>query len=45
MIPESAVGPSIARALQDQLGLKLEARHAPVDMLIVEHAEKSPVEN
>jgi len=45
VIPESAVGPSLARALQDQLGLKLEARHAPVDMLIVDRAEKAPVEN
>jgi len=44
-ISESAVGPSIARALQDQLGLRLDARRAPVDMLIVDHAEKVPVEN
>ncbi|MEO8372826.1 MAG: TIGR03435 family protein [Candidatus Solibacter sp.] len=45
VIPESSVGPSLARALQDQLGLRLEARRAPVDMLIVDHAEKVPVEN
>jgi uncharacterized protein (TIGR03435 family) len=45
VIPESPVGPSLARAVQDQLGLKLEARRAPVDMLIVDHAEKVPVEN
>ena len=45
IIPESSIGPSLARALQDQLGLRLEARRAPVDMLIVDHAEKVPVEN
>lgn len=45
VVPESAVGPSIAKALQDQLGLRMEARRAPVDMLIVDHAEKVPVEN
>jgi uncharacterized protein (TIGR03435 family) len=44
-VPESTVGPSLARALQDQLGLRLEARRAPVDMLIVDHAERVPVEN
>jgi uncharacterized protein (TIGR03435 family) len=45
VIPESSVGPSLARALQDQLGLKLEPRRAPVDMLVVDHAERVPVEN
>jgi len=28
-----------------QLGLKLEARKAPVEMIVVEHAEKTPTEN
>ena len=32
-------------ALQDLLGLKLEARKAPVEMLVVDSAEKSPTEN
>ena len=27
------------------VGLKLEPRKAPIDMLIVDHAEKSPTEN
>jgi uncharacterized protein (TIGR03435 family) len=44
-VPESSVGPSLMRALQDQLGLRLEARRSPVDMLIVDHAERVPVEN
>jgi uncharacterized protein (TIGR03435 family) len=32
-------------AIQQQLGLKLETRKAPVEMLIIEHANKAPVEN
>lgn len=33
------------RALQEQLGLKLESQKAPVDFLIVEHVERLPSEN
>jgi uncharacterized protein (TIGR03435 family) len=33
------------RALQEQLGLRLESQKAPVDFLIVEHAERLPSEN
>lgn len=49
-IPQSGDRPSdplslIQDALQDELGLKLEARRMPVDLLIVDHAEKAPVEN
>ena len=32
--------PSLTIALQEQLGLKLEARKAPIDMLVIEHVEK-----
>jgi len=32
-------------AIQDQLGLKLEPRKAPIDLLVIDHAEKVPVEN
>jgi uncharacterized protein (TIGR03435 family) len=31
--------------LQEELGLKLESKKMPLDLLIVDHAEKVPVEN
>ncbi len=31
-------GPSLYTAIQEQLGLKLEARKVPVDMLVIDHA-------
>lgn len=38
-------GPTIFTALQEQLGLKLESRKAPVDLLVVESVEKVPTKN
>lgn len=35
----------VISALQDQLGLKLESRKQLLDMLIIDRAEKEPVEN
>jgi uncharacterized protein (TIGR03435 family) len=37
--------PSLFTAIQEQLGLKLESRKAPVEMLVIDHLEKVPTEN
>jgi uncharacterized protein (TIGR03435 family) len=43
--PDADAPPSIFNALQEQLGLKLEARKAPVEMMVIDHVEKTPTEN
>ncbi|MEO8372961.1 MAG: TIGR03435 family protein, partial [Candidatus Solibacter sp.] len=42
--PDGA-GPSLTTALKEQLGLQLESKKGPVDMLIIDKVEKAPIEN
>jgi uncharacterized protein (TIGR03435 family) len=42
---ETDTKPSIFAALQQQLGLKLESAKVPVDMIVVDRAERVPAEN
>jgi uncharacterized protein (TIGR03435 family) len=36
---------TIFQAMQDALGLRLEARNAPVEMLVIDHVRRVPTEN
>lgn len=38
-------GVTLPTALQEQLGLRLETRRVPIEILVVDHAEKAPSEN
>jgi len=42
---EFSSGPTLFTALQEQLGLKLEARKVPVPILVIDHLERVPTEN
>lgn len=37
--------PMIVTGLQEELGLKLESKKVPLDLLVIDHAEKVPTEN
>ncbi len=38
-------GPSLSTAIQEQLGLKLESRKGPVEVLVIDSTEKTPAQN
>lgn len=38
-------GPSLQSALEDQLGLRLESRREPLDVIVVDSAERTPTAN
>jgi uncharacterized protein (TIGR03435 family) len=38
-------GPDLLTALQQQLGLKLQPQKAPLELIVIDHAERVPVEN
>lgn len=41
----SEPAPDIFEALEKELGLKLQKTKAPVDVMVIEHIDKTPVEN
>lgn len=42
---DNALGPALFTAVQEQLGLNLEVRKVPIQVLVVDHAEKIPTAN
>jgi uncharacterized protein (TIGR03435 family) len=42
---ENPAGPSLFTAVQEQLGLKLESKKGPVEVLVIDHVQKIPLEN
>jgi uncharacterized protein (TIGR03435 family) len=43
--PDTRSGPSLFTALEEQLGLKLETRRGPVDVVVIDHVDRSPTGN
>lgn len=43
--PEGEAPPDVFRAVQAQLGLKLDAKKGAVQLIVIEHIEKAPTEN
>jgi uncharacterized protein (TIGR03435 family) len=45
LTPSSTFAPSRDLSLKEQLGLRLEARKGPVDLLVIDSVQKIPTEN
>ena len=43
--PDADAAPGLPTAVQEQLGLRLESRKLPLDLIVVDHIEKVPTEN
>jgi uncharacterized protein (TIGR03435 family) len=43
--PLTAMASIIMTAVQEELGLKLESKKAPLELLIIDHAERAPADN
>jgi len=39
------IGPDLVTAVQEQLGLKLERKRGPVDVVVIDHVERTPTAN
>lgn len=44
-VPDGPQGPSLERALQEQLGLKVESGKRRIDVLVIDHLERTPAAN
>jgi len=44
-VAEAETAPDLFSAVQSQLGLKLEAKKAPVEVIVIDRAERTPVAN
>jgi len=44
-LPDARELPGLFGAVQSQLGLKLEAKKGPVDLIVIDHIEKTPADN
>jgi len=42
---QAASGPDLFTALEKQLGLKLEKTKVPLDVMVIDHADKTPTDN
>jgi len=43
--PDLSDAPNLFTAVQEELGLKLDKKKGPLDVLVVDHLEKTPTEN